>query len=308
MQELIVTHSLSLESNLAQVKESIAHEIAKYDVVVTEDRLAEAKELMATFNKQKKAFSDQCKAFLSAISAPIDEFKAGQKEIESMYDDGRNKIKTQVDSFEAHKIESIKVLLSQLRDNACAEKGINPSSITIDDLVKLTAVNVNKSGYTVSKATAETIAQRIQSVENEMLRAKLAAEEKAKHEREIAELARAEAEEKARQREAYLIAKAERDKAEAVAQATRQAQQQQQQSTLAPIPVLPAANEPTNIAHVVLNGKATFVITATFEVEADANIDTSKIVNKFNSVFANAGITSLKTINVAHKTNLAKAA
>jgi hypothetical protein len=56
------------------------------------------------------------------------------------------------------------------------------------------------------------------------------------------------------------------------------------------------------------NGKAVFVITATFEVEADANIDRSKIVAKFNSVFANAGITSLKTINVAPKHQAAKAA
>ena len=142
-----------------------------------------------------------------------------------------------------------------------------------------------------------------------MLRAKLAAEQAAKRDREIAEQARIEAEERARQREYELLAKAERDKAEAVAQATRQAQQPATPATLAPMPVLPAANESHHIAPTVnANGKAVFVITATFEVEADANIDRSKIVAKFNSVFASAGITSLKTINVAPKNQAAKAA
>jgi hypothetical protein len=217
MKELSVQHSISISSNLDDVQASIEATIAKYDVVVTEDALSEAKELMATFNKHKKQFSDQCKTFLSAIGAPIDEFKARQKVIEKMFDDGRAKIDKQVKAFESHKLEAIKVLLNQHRDNACAEKGINPAIIVIDDLVKLTAVNSNKSGYVVVKATAEAIAQRIQAVENEMLRAKLAAEGQAKRDRLIAEQARIEAEERARQRESELLAKAERDKSEAVA-------------------------------------------------------------------------------------------
>ena len=158
MKELTVKHNgLIIESNLDDVQTSIEATIAKYDVVVTEDGLPEAKELMATFNKQKKAFSDQCKAFLSAIGAPIDEFKARQKAIEKMFDDGRAKIEQQVKAFESHKLEAIKLLLNKHRDKACAEKGINPESIVIDDIVKLTAVNSNKTGYTVAKATAKLL-------------------------------------------------------------------------------------------------------------------------------------------------------
>lgn len=51
MQELSVQHSISIASNLDDVQASIESTIAKYDVVVTEDALPEAKELMATFNK-----------------------------------------------------------------------------------------------------------------------------------------------------------------------------------------------------------------------------------------------------------------
>ena len=111
MNELIVTHQIDIKSNMAEVKASIAETIAKYDVIVTEDRIGEAKELMAQFNKDKKAFTDKCKEFLGVVSSPIDAFKAEQKDIEKMFDDGRQKIADQVAKFEAKKLEIIKDLL-----------------------------------------------------------------------------------------------------------------------------------------------------------------------------------------------------
>lgn len=290
MQELSVQHSISIASNLDDVQASIESTIAKYDVVVTEDALPEAKELMATFNKQKKQFSDQCKAFLSAISTPIDEFKARQKAIEKLFDDGRAKIEQQVKAFESHKLEAIKVLLKQYRDNACSEKGIDPASIVVDDLVKLTAANSNKTGYSVAKATAEIITMRIQTVENEILRAKLAAEEAAKRDREIAEQARIEAEERARQREAELLAKAERDKAEAVAQATRQAQQQAPQQ----IPT-----EAPQQATQLTGDKCEFTVTVTLKISTPRPVSADKVKSAVMDKFEKAGFSTIQQVNVA---------
>lgn len=293
MTELVVTHSLSLESNMAQVKESIANTIAKYDVVVTEDRLPEAKELMAQFNKDKKQFSEQCKTFLSAISSPIDAFKAQQKEIERMYDEGRAKIEAQVKAFEVQKLADIKACIIAFRDSACAEKDINPNTISIDDLVKLTAANANKSGYSVSKATAESINNRIALVETEILRAKLAAEEKAKRDREIADKAREEAEEKARQREAELLAKAERDKAQAVERARAEAQQQAMQPTAAPTTVTThqAPKQPNS------SNMVEYTVTATFVLSVPATTTSIAIKRKFEEKLAD--FTTLKSIVVS---------
>jgi hypothetical protein len=301
MTELIVTHSLSLESNMAQVKESIAQTIAKYDVVVTEDRLPEAKELMAQFNKDKKQFSEQCKTFLSAISSPIDAFKAQQKEIERMYDEGRAKIEAQVKAFEAGKLEAIAVLLGQYRDNACAEKGIDPASIVVADLVKLTAVNTNKTGYTVAKATAETITQRIQAVENEILRATLAAEEKAKREREIADKAREEAEEKARQREAELLAKAERDKAEAVERARAQAvaEVEAKQPVQQPAATAVPTEQPKSTAQPDYDGMVTYRVAAYFEVKVKNGVTGESVANVFHKKITEAGFTTLQQVSAS---------
>jgi hypothetical protein len=309
MQELIVSHSLSLESNLAQVRESIAQTIAKWDVVVTEDRLPEAKELMATFNKQKKAFSDQCKAFLGEVLTPVDAFKAEQKAIEAMFDDGREKLKTQVDKFEAHKLEAITELIIIYLNNACAEKDIKPKSVVINDLIKLSAVNANKSGYSLSKATTESIDNRITLVEAEKLRAKLAAEEKAKREREIAEAARAEAEEKARQREADLIAKAERDKAQAVANAVAQerqaAHEKPEVSTEKPAfahekPVI--MQEKPVIAHEKpsdeMTAKCEFAVTVTLKITTEKPVPSDKVKAAVLSRFEKAGFSTVQSVTV----------
>jgi hypothetical protein len=302
MQELIVSHSLSLESNLAQVRESIAQTIEKWDVVVTEDRLPEAKELMAQFNKQKKAFSDQCKAFLGEVLAPVDAFKAEQKAIEAMFDDGREKLKAQVDKFEAHKLANIKALIIYYRNNACAEKDIKPESIGINDLIKLSAANVNKSGYSLSKATTESIDNRITLVEAEKLRAKLASEEKAKHEREIAEEARAEAEEKARQREADLIAKAERDKAQAVANAVAQERQAAQEKPEVSTEKPEVSTEKPVIAHEKpvdeMTAKCEFSVTVTLKITTEKPVPSDKVKAAVLSRFEKAGFSTVQSVTV----------
>lgn len=292
MKELSVTHKFDLVSNMSEVKASIAETIAKYDVVVSEDKLPEAKELMATFNKDKKEFSSACKKFIDAISEPITEFKAQQKEIEKMYDDGRAKIADQVAKFESKKLETIAVLVREYRNTNCESKSICIESVSVEDLVMLSAVSANSKGYSLTKKTTDAIDQRIQSVENEILKARLEAEEKAKRDREIAEQARLEAEEKARQREAELLAKAELEKAEAVEQARREEQLKAQESQNVEVTTLHDDPIITN------DGKRVFTITATFEILAPEHTPYEKITSKLQSMIESAGITSLKSIKV----------
>lgn len=308
--ELVVTHKISLKSNMEELKASIAEQIKKYDVVVTEDRIGEAKDLMAQFNKDKKAFSDKCKEFLGEVSKPIDAFKAEQKEIERMYDDGRQKIADQVAKFEAKKLNIIEGLLETHKDLQCEERGIDPKSVTITDLIKLTAVNVSKNGYTVAKATADIIEQRIQAVENQILRAKLEEQEKAKERERIAEEARKAAEEKAEREKQELIAKAERDKieaaqkaerekAEAVEKAKQEALQNAPQSTnevkevVRDTPAPQSENKPTE------DGKKVYNISFTFEIKTNAKAPIDKVIEAVKNMMLNdTGKEKLKEVNV----------
>ena len=314
MSELTVSHEFNLFSNMEEVKASIAETITKYDVVVSEDKLTEAKQLMATFNKDKKEFSATCKKFIDAISEPITQFKISQKEIEKMYDDGRAKIADQVAKFEVTKLEEIKHLVSNYSFEKCKKKNINHESVSVVDLIMLSAVSTNKIGYTLTKKTTDAIDQRIQAIENEILKARLEAEEKAKRDREIADKARIEAEEKARQREIELLARAKREKQEAILKAQRDQAEAVERERLRVEREERIKFEQMNAKAIADkqevslpledpqptrdDGKKVFVITATFEILAPLQARHEQITNKLTKMIESAGITSLKNIEV----------
>ena len=108
----------------------------------------------------------------------------------------------QVKKFEAGKLAKAKEVCEAYRDEVSAAKGIATTAITITDLCGLlgSVTSTNK----ISSSAKEKIDARVQAVEIEMLKAKAAAEEKAKRDREIAEAATKAAEERAKQREIEL--------------------------------------------------------------------------------------------------------
>lgn len=294
--DLVVSHSLDISSNMEELAENIKKDIQnKYDIIVTEDSLPETKKLMAEVNKEKDEFKKKYKEFKNEVLAPLTPLDAKAKEIESYFDTARAALDNQVKNFEKGKLEAIKVIVEKYRDDACLTANITPESITVNDLVILSAVNVNSKGYTIAKKTSDTIDQRIQAVELQIAKAKLEAEEKAKRDREIAENARKEAEERARVREVELLAKAEREKQEALLKAEREKEEAVAKATRADIALVQEeVKEPTFTD----DGKRIFTVTATFEVSAPKQTPIDKIVNKLQGMIEGAGITSLKKIEV----------
>ena len=291
--DLVVAHKLDISSNMEELAENIKKDIQnKYDIIVTEDSLPETKKLMAEVNKDKNAFKEKYKEFKDEVLAPLVPLDVKAKEIEGYFDNARLALDNQVKNFEKGKLEAIKVIVEKYRDDACLTANITPESIIVTDLVILSAVNVNSKGYSIAKKVSDTIDQRIQFVENQILKAKLEAEEKAKRDREIAENARREAEERARVREAELLAKAERDKAEAVERARQEVKQVP--PTIAENAQVEPIKEPTFTDDV----SRIFMVTATFQVEAKASIPKERISAKLKSMIESAGITSLKSIEV----------
>ena len=302
--ELVVRHDLKLEDNMEALEAQIKQDIdLKYNLVVTEDSLPETKKLMAEINKQKDEFKKTYKAFKDAVLAPLMPLDEKAKQIEAYYDDARKALDNQVKNFEKGKLEAIKVIVEQYRDDACLTANITPESITITDLVILSAVNVNSKGYSIAKKTSDTIDKRIQAVELQIAKAKLEAEEKAKRDREIAEKARQEAEERAKQREAELIARNERERIEALqraerekAEAVERARQEMQKPTLAENAqvqkqeVLPKKAE---------DGKVVYQIAFTFEIKTNPNAQIEKVIEAVKNMMLNdTGKENLKKIEV----------
>lgn len=282
--DLVVAHKLDISSNMEELAENIKKDIQnKYDIIVTEDSLPETKKLMAEVNKDKDDFKKKYKDFKNEVLSPLVPLDTKAKEIEGYYDTARAALDNQVKNFEKGKLEAIKVIIEKYRDDACLTANITPESITITDLVILSAVNVNSKGYSIAKKTSDIIDQRIQAVENQILKARLDAEEKAKEVERIKEEARKESEANAQREKEELIKKHERELAEA------------QKPTVAPVHIpQEEIKEPTFTD----DGKRIFTVTATFEVSAPKQTPIEKIINKLQGMIEGAGITSLKKIEV----------
>jgi hypothetical protein len=299
---LEVSHKLDISSNMYELAKSIQKDIKeKFDVIVTEDSLPEAKKLMANVNKEKDDFKKKYKEFKNEVLAPLVPLDITAREIEGYFDTARAALDNQVKNFEKGKLESIKIIVEKYRDDACLDANITTESITVNDLVILSAVNVNSKGYSIAKKTSDTIDQRIQAVELQIAKAKLEAEEKAKRDREIAENARKEAEESARVREAELLAKAEREKQEALLKAEQRAEKEKENAVEAAknetLSIL-AKEEKKEYKPQIIDDKRVFTVIATFEVLALKTVKDAQIEQKLRSMMDKAGITSLKKVEV----------
>jgi|GEM_PF-810142 putative CAP-gly domain containing protein len=320
--ELIVSYEAKtadnqiLTTNFEEIKASVAMQVEKYSIEVTDENIPEAKKVMANFNKVKAAIGDRYKFFIDKLSAPINQLKTEKKEIEAIITDGRQKIADGVAAFENAKLEQIAERINEYARSLCDEKGLNFERINVSDLIKLSAVTAAGS---LAKPTKEAIEGKIATLENEILQAKLAEQEKQRRDAEIAERARKEAEERAarekaeleaqaKAREAEILARAERERQEAAQRAEREKQEAVEQ----------AAREAAERAKTEANkqafyeaqrevlqkprdtgdGKVIYTIRAEFEVKAIANASHEKLAAKIKDMLAAAGITNLSKIEV----------
>lgn len=304
--ELIVTYeaqtadSQKLTTNFEELKAEASRQVEKYSINVTEENIPEAKKVMANFNKVKTEIGERYKFYIDKISAPVNQLKAEKKEIEAIITDGRQKIADGVANFENAKLEAIAARIAEYTKALCDEKGLNFERINTSDLIKLSAVT---SAGTLVKATKDAIEAKIQALENEILQAKIAEQEKAARDAEIAAQARREAEEraaiekaeleaKAAQREAELLARAEREKQEAIDRAKAE------QASPTPQAFYGAQREILQKPREVENGKAIYTIRAEFEVKAPVNAPHDKLIDKIKEMLSAAGITNLSKIEV----------
>lgn len=292
--ELIVTYeaktadSQVLKTNFEEIKAEAQRQVEKYSINVTEENIPEAKKVMANFNKVKAEIGERYKFFIDKISAPANQLKAEKKEIEAIITDGRQKIADGVANFENAKLEIIAARIAEYTKSLCDEKELNFERINTADLIKLSAVT---PAGTLAKATKDAIELKIQALENEILQAKLAEQEKAARDAEIAAQARREVEEKATKEKAEILARAEKEKQEAIERA--RAEVRQENSTF-----YEAQREVLQKPRDAGDGKAIYTIRAEFEVKAPANAPHDKLTAKIKEMLAAAGIINLSKIEV----------
>lgn len=162
MEEIIRIESVParLGANFAEVRDRLATELERYDVLVTVETLPGAKKLATELNQMAKSIDDRRKEAVAAVSEPIREFDDQMKDLVTMCKDGRQKLLEQIKHYEDETREKARELLSEALEQAWFEKGVDPEfrKATIDGLVMLTAIT--KTGALTAKSL-DAIRQRV---------------------------------------------------------------------------------------------------------------------------------------------------
>lgn len=150
-----------IDTNYEAIRSQLQDHLAKYtDVVVTTDTLADSKKLATSINKLKGDIAATRKKEVSRAAEPVKAFEAKFKGLEEMCETVRQKIKTQVDIFEAKALNTARLLLEQLLAETYAKKAIQEEfqTATVEDDVKLSALT---STGKLSKAAKDSITAKV---------------------------------------------------------------------------------------------------------------------------------------------------
>lgn len=155
--ELVVTGTLQVEDNLKVLEARLLDAMKKYDIVVTEDNIADSKKQRAEVNKGKKAIMDAWKERKKELLAPIDELDSKLKSLLTICDQTIERIDAQVAKFEAGKRALAQKLSEEYRDSVCAEKGINPKAISVFGFDNLTYITTKGELASPAKAKIDNL-------------------------------------------------------------------------------------------------------------------------------------------------------
>lgn len=144
-----------IDVNFEELKAALAKDLEKYDVVVTAETVADAKKLATELNSTKTIIGKRRKEEVAKASEPVKAFDGKMKDLETMCEEGRQKILAQVKTFEDETRDLAASLLSDLLEKLFADNEVEPEfrRAQFGDLVKLTAVT--KTGSLTAAANKE---------------------------------------------------------------------------------------------------------------------------------------------------------
>lgn len=321
-----------LEVNFEELRESLADELKKYDVVVTADTLKDAKQLATDLNKTAKLIDDRRKQEVSKASEPVRQFDDQMKELVGLCKSGRQKLLDQVKQFEDETRAEALELLVDYRQELWQDLSVSPDYRTaeIKDLAILSALTAKRnltskargdvrSRVEADKALQDQTERRILELEVESHRAGLAAPLQRVHIEAFlfaddetyrakldglieAEIQRQEAAER-RERERIEREEAqrrredaERQQREQAAEAERIAHEQAQQSSTEPNAAMPEqcpAQSPESAT-----GFEWVRVTAVFAIQVPGTASNAAIADKLREQMSSAGFKSTPEIMV----------
>lgn len=159
MFELVLKSNFEiLECNFEALEENLRTLIKeKYDIVVTEDSVKEAKNIRAEINKGKKALEQAWRERKQELEAPIKILNDQAKKLFAVCDEATAKIDMQVNQFEAKKRELAVSLCEAYKNEICAIKNLEPSLIDVSGFTNLSYVTEKGALSSSGKQAVDTL-------------------------------------------------------------------------------------------------------------------------------------------------------
>lgn len=158
-----------LGANFEEFRAELAVQLSAYDVVVTEDGLAEAKKLSTELNKTKAELDARRKEAMALVSEPIKAFDAEMRELVGMVEDGRQKILSQIQKFESAKVEECREKLRENLAELYSKHGIREEFQTPMAASKVDGFAC-VSGLTKTGRLAASVRTKVETVVGDALR------------------------------------------------------------------------------------------------------------------------------------------
>lgn len=316
-----------LDVNFEAVKKHLATELARYDVVVTQDTLKDAKALATELNQTRQQFEKRRKEEVAKASEPVKAFDEKMKELAKMCQDGRTKILSQVEKFENETRAIIQKLLEELRAQLREEINILPEfhKAEFDDLVilssltgsgKLTkkAIDTLTGRVNEEKSLQDQTRLRLVELENQSYKAGLSAPLTRDHvahflfttdEAYQAELERIIGAELKRQEQAEIAARQRilrEQEVEAQVQASQPAKQPEPVQEAKPEPIAAPKSEPVVESKPAAQGTEWVAVVAEFSIEVPSSFSDERIKSKLLEQMKAAGFKSVPEVKV-HRAN-----
>lgn len=323
-----------IDVNFEELKAALAKDLEKYDVVVTAETVADAKKLATELNATKKVIGERRKEEVARASEPVKAFDGKMKDLETMCEEGRQKILEQVKTFEDETRDLAAHLLAELLEKLFADNEVEAEfrRAQFGDLVKLTAVTKTGSLTAATtkelegrvrddKAIQDRTKMRLLELENKSYTAGLAAPltrnhvehflfaEQDEYETQLqriidSEIQRQEVAEKRQreklEREARQKAQVEQER---IAREERAKEWEQREQAPDEEPEKPAQEEPVAQAQPEAQpaapGRVRCAVTCTFATSVPQGTSEAAIESELRKVLAKAGITTLDTVSVA---------
>lgn len=311
----------TISVNFEVLESALKSELEKYNIVVSEDTIAGAKELAADLNKTKAIIAERRKEAIEKASGPIKKFEASMKSLEGLCTEGRQRIVDQIAVFEDKKKALAKERLAGLLQMEWDRLQVRPDfrKAAIDDMVKLTAIT-SKGNLTAAsvaeitnramgnKALQDQTDRRLLELENASYKAGLTAPLTKDHvkpflfaddEQYAAELARIIDVEIHRQKatEAKIQERvlAQESARRSVIDEPSKSREQEREPTPEPTPEPPKEARPDE------HGRIPVTVACYFEIKVRPEVEDRQIEAQARNMMLKAGVTTLKDVSITRQ-------